>query len=237
MRPGHVVAAVIGSLVGACGPNPSSANGSPPDTGGDDGWSVLFDGKSTEHLRAYGRDTFPSEGWAIDGDALRTIDGQPVDLISREAFSDFELAFEWRVGPGANGGLMYRVAETPEPSWASGPEYQILDDAGHRDGLLPETSAAALYGLLAPPADKPLAPVGEYNEGRIVVGDGHVEHWLNGERVVAYDWGSPAIRSRIAGSKFRDLPGFMAEDAGHIVLQHHGPDVWYRDVRIRRLGG
>lgn len=198
-----------------------------------DDWIVLFDGSSTAALRGYGQESFPAS-WLIEDGELRTVPGTGVDLITRDTFGDFELEFEWRVSPAGNSGVIYRVIESDQPSWTTGPEYQVLDDAGHPDGHDPLTSAAALYGLIAPSDDKRLEAVGAFNTGRIVVRDGHVEHWLNGERVVDYAWGGAEMRSLIDASKFRDLPGFMAADAGGVVLQHHGEEAWFRNVRIRR---
>lgn len=200
-----------------------------------DGWEDLFDGHSTDALRGYGRSSWPTGHWVIDGDALRAVPGPGTDLISRDAYRDFELEFEWRVSAGGNSGVMYRVAETEEPPWTSGPEYQILDDSVHRDGRVPATSAGALYDLIPPGPEKSLMPVGSFNSGRIVVRDGRVEHWLNGAMVVTYRWNEADVRARIAASKFAELGGFMASDEGHIVLQHHGEEVWLRAVRIRRL--
>jgi hypothetical protein len=199
-----------------------------------DGWIDLFDGTSTAALRGYGQDSFPAS-WVVEAGELRAIPGTGVDLITRDTFTDFEVEFEWRLGAAGNSGVIYRVIESDAPSWASGPEYQVLDDAGHPDGGDPKTSAASLYGLIAPNSDKRLEPVGSYNRGRIVVRDGHVEHWLNDRLVVAYDWASPDVRSLIDASKFRDTPSFMSADAGAVVLQHHGEEVWYRLVRIRDL--
>jgi hypothetical protein len=198
-------------------------------------WSVLFDGLATSGLRGYGMTTFPSDSWLIHDRRLRTVPGQATDLITVETYADFELEFAWRVTPGGNGGVLYRVEETAQPSWTSGPEYQVLDDIAHPDGRDPKTSAGALYGLLEPAADKVLAPVGEDNAGRIVVRDERVEHWLDGRLVLTYDWRSPAIVAGIAQSKFRDLPNFMNLDQGHIVFQHHGEEVAYGAIRVRRL--
>ena len=139
---------------------------------------------------------------------------------------------------------MYRVVETAEPAWTTGPEYQILDDALHPDGRDPTTSAAALYDLIAPATNKRLEPVGSFNRGRIVVRDGRVEHWLNGERVVSYDWDDPTVRDLVAASKFADLDGFMAAESGQVAFQHHGEeaafreagsDGWVRDSRAATL--
>ena len=198
------------------------------------GWINLFDGTSTAELRGYGQDSFPVS-WVVEEGELHAVPGAGVDLITNGTFTDFELEFTWRLGEAGNSGVMYRVIESNVPSWASGPEYQVLDDVGHPDGRDPRTSAASLYGLIAPNADKALEPVGSYNTGRIVVDGGHVEHWLNDRLVLKYDWASPDVRALVAASKFRDTPAFMTADGGAIVLQHHGEEVWFRMVRIRDL--
>jgi len=233
-RPALIVATLV---LAACvesvdspAPNPSTPEG----TSVEHPWIVLFDGTSTAALRGYGGGSFP-DSWVVEGGELHAQPGPGVDLITRETFADFELAFDWRVSPGGNSGVIYRVVEGDEPSWTSGPEYQVLDDAGHPDGGDPLTSAAALYGLIAPNADKRLEPVETFNQARIVVNDGHVEHWLNGRRVVDYVWDGDDVRALIDASKFKDLPGFMAAEAGGVVIQHHGEEVWFRNVRIRRL--
>jgi hypothetical protein len=200
----------------------------------EEGWIVLFDGSATAALRGYRQESIPAS-WAVEEGELHALPGPGVDLITRDTFADFELEFDWRVSQAGNSGVLYRVVESDTPSWTSGPEYQVLDDAGHPDGKDSRTSAAALYGLIAPNASKRLEPVGTFNTGRIVVHDGHVEHWLNGTRVVEYDWGGADLRALIGASKFRELPAFMAAEAGGVVIQHHGEEVWFRNVRIRRL--
>jgi hypothetical protein len=209
------------------------SSSSSPGPGG--GWQTLFDGTSTEALRSYGGGAFPAS-WTVEDGSLRTVPGAPVDLVTIESYVDFELEFGWRVSPGGNSGVIYRVKESDQPAWTSGPEYQVLDDLQHPDGQDPRTSAAALYALIAPGEGKRLEPVGSWNEGRIVVRGGRAEHWLNGALVVGYEWGSPQFRELIAESKFRGLPDFMSQREGRVVLQHHGEVAWFRDVRIRRLG-
>ena len=198
-------------------------------------WAVLFDGKQTDALRGYTQQGFPATSWMIDNGALKTVPGQAVDLITRERYENFELEYEWKVAPGGNSGVMYRVKETDGPPFETGPEMQVLDDAKHPDGKTPQTTAGALYGLIAPSPAKTLKPVGEFNQAKILVQDGRVEHWLNGARIVEYQWGSPEIEQLIARSKFKDMPGFMKESSGHIAFQHHGEEAWFRNLRIRRL--
>jgi hypothetical protein len=182
-------------------------------------------------------DGFPADRWSVVDGELRTIPGQGVDLITRDLFTDFELEFDWRVAPGGNSGVLYRVDETPDPAWTTGPEYQVLDDERHPDRRNPTTSAAALYDLIAPGPGKRLGPVGSFNTGRIVVRDGRVEHWLNGELVVTYGWDDPATRALIEASKFAPYDGFMAQESGHVVFQHHGEEAAFRAIRIRALDG
>jgi 3-keto-disaccharide hydrolase len=229
-----LAASFVVATCNACAQPSASPRNTPEVSPVADGWIDLFDGSSTAALRGYGQDSFPAS-WVVEGGELRAVPGTGVDLITRDAFTDFELEFEWRLGEAGNSGVIYRVVESDAPSWASGPEYQLLDDAGHPDGRDPLTSAASLFGLIAPDAVKRLEPVGRFNTGRIVIHDGHVEHWLNDRLVLGYDWAGPDVRSLTAASKFRDTPAFMSADAGAIVLQHHGEEVWFRKVRIRRL--
>lgn len=199
-------------------------------------WTVIFNGKSTDKLRAYGQKAFPSDIWVVDGDALKTIPGKSADIMTKDKFADFELEFEWKVSPGANSGVMYRVAESDkDPAWYTGPEMQILDDDKHADGKNPKTTAGSLYALIAPNSEKKLKPVGEFNSAKIRVKNNHVEHWLNGAKIVEYEWGSPEVKALIAKSKFAPMPKFMAESTGHIVFQHHGDQVWFRNIRVRKL--
>lgn len=201
-------------------------------------WTVLFDGRSTDAWRGYGRDAFPGPCWAIEGDTLKTVAGGkgPCDIVTREPYRDFELELEYKLSPGGNSGVLYRVAELPgEPSWHSGPELQILDDDKYRQNS-PKNWTGSLYDLIAAPGDKTVRPVGEWNKVRVLVQSGHVEHWLNGRKVVEYELGSDALKALIAGSKFKDMPRFAREPEGYIALQHHdGGDVWFRNVRIRKL--
>ncbi len=198
-------------------------------------WEVLFDGSNTDHFRAFKRDAFPSQGWKIEDGQLRTIKGgDEVDIVTKKTYADFELVFEWRVTPGANSGVMYRVSEAFDRSWHTGPEYQVLDDAKHRDGKNPTTSAGSFYALVSAEG-KTVKSVGEYNTSRIRVHGDLVEHWLNGRKVVALELGSDGLKALIAKSKFADKPRFAQEASGHICFQHHHDEVWFRNIKIRKL--
>jgi len=199
------------------------------------GWESLFDGEQATHWRAFRGDALPAQGWEVAGGALHKIAGAGGgDLVTRAAYKDFEFAFEWKVAPGANSGIMYRVSEEKDSTWLTGPEYQILDDAGHGDGRNPKTAAASLYALIAA-EPKTLKALGEWNSGRILLVGDHLEHWLNGVKVVACELHGDLWKELVAGSKFKDMEGFGDEPAGRIALQDHGDDVWYRALRIRDL--
>lgn len=182
--------------------------------------------------RAYGA-TGLTPNWRVSGGDIAHMPGGG-DLISVETFRNFELAFEWRLAAGGNSGIMYRVVESAGASYASGPEYQILDNGGHADGNSPLTSAASAYALYGP-AEDVTRPVGEWNSGRIVVDGNKVEHWLNDVKVVAYELGSDEWRARVAASKFAGWPDYGMAAEGHISLQDHGSVVHYRNVRIKVL--
>jgi hypothetical protein len=197
-------------------------------------WTPLFNGSSAEAFRGYKKDSFPSTSWKVENGTLKSIPGNGTDLITKDEYQDFELSLEWKISPGGNSGVIYRVTEDFDRSYSTGPEMQVLDDSKHPDGKNPKTSAGALYALIAP-ANKQLKPVGEWNQAGIVFKNNHVEHWLNGVKVVSYTWGSPELVKLIADSKFKAFPRFAKNASGHIVLQHHHDEVWYRNVKIRRL--
>lgn len=197
-------------------------------------WIVLFDGKSTEAWRGITHETFPTNNWKIEDGSLATIPGPMADIMTKEQFDNFELQLDWKISPGGNSGIMYHTTDENEQPGTVGPEMQVLDDSKHPDGKNPTTTAGALYGLIAP-KNKILKPVGEWNHVWLVVNHNHVEHWLNGVKVVEYELNSPELTTLIARSKFAAFPRFAKEPTGHISLQHHLDAAWYRNIKVRRL--
>ena len=198
-------------------------------------WVILFDGGNVDQWRGYKQDTFPKGGWVVENGALKTIvGGNRVDIITKDIYQNFELVLEWRVSPAGNSGIFYFATEESDYIWQTAPEMQVLDDSAHPDGNRAVTSAGSLYDLISP-TEKFLNPVGEFNEARIKVKNNKVEHWLNGKKILIYEYGSDTINELIAKSKFKSMPLFAKANSGHIGLQHHGEEVWYRNIRIRKL--
>lgn len=201
-----------------------------------DGWELLFDGTTSGSWRGYQKPDANGLRWIVrDGClALPPSDGTDTrgarDLISKKQYADFDLVWEWRIAEGGNSGVKYLVTED-RPA-AIGHEYQVIDDARHPDaGKRDSRRTGSFYDVLAAPAAKP-RPVGEFNQSRILVRGNHVEHWLNGARILEYELGSDALRKAIADSKFKDIEGFDRPKRGHILLQDHGDAICYRSMKI-----
>ena len=196
-------------------------------------WTVLFDGKTVKGLRGYKQSGFPDSWEVVDG-TLKTVPGHGVDLISEEVYKNFELELEWKVPKGGNSGIFYFATEEGNYIWQSAPEMQVVDDEKHTDGKNTLTSAGALYALIAPSTNV-VKPVGEFNQVRIKVKNNHVEHWLNGTKIVEYVYGSDMMWDLVAKSKFNKMPLFAKASEGHIGLQGYHGLIWYKNIRIRRL--
>jgi len=196
-------------------------------------WTVLFDGERVKGLRGYKEVGFPNSWEIVDG-TLKTIPGYGVDLISVDIYNNFELELEWKVPEGGNSGIFYFATEEGDYIWQSAPEMQVLDDKKHSDGKNTLTSAGALYAMIAP-TKSVVNPVGEFNQVRIKVKDNHVEHWLNGTKVVEYEYQSDAMWDLVAKSKFNTMPLFAKASEGHIGIQGDHGEIWYRNIRIRKL--
>ncbi len=202
-----------------------------------EGWKLLFDGKTTHGWRAYRGKGVP-DAWKVSDGALVVSpkNGQGGDIVTDDQYENFDLKFDWKVTPGANSGVMYRVSEKEDAPYLTGPEYQLLDNKRHPDGRKLKTSAASCYDVYAPSEDA-TKPVGEWNQGRIVVNGNHVEHWLNGKKVVEYDFGSDDWNRHVAAGKFKDVKSYGKEKKGYIDLQFHGDEVAFRNIKIKVLSG
>jgi hypothetical protein len=217
-------------------------NGSAPNTLTDAekkaGWILLFDGHSLDGWRAYKKSDAAGLRWKIDDNSLslpaQTEPGTRAgDILSKDTFEQFELSVDWKVAPGSNSGIKYFVLEDRDS--AIGHEYQVIDDERHPDAKVgPHRQTAAFYDVL-PASDRPLKPAGEWNSTRIVVRGQTVEHWLNGKKVLQYELNSPALNAAIEKSKFKGIQRFGKRQNGHLLLQDHGDQVWFRNIKIRRL--
>jgi Domain of Unknown Function (DUF1080) len=202
-----------------------------------DGWQLLFDGSSTDGWRGYNKPDMTGLRWTVtDGClGLPANDGSDTrgarDIITKKQYDDLELAWEWRVAPGGNSGVKYFVTEKDGP--AIGHEYQIIDDEKHPDAKIRDNRrTGSFYDVIAAPSAKP-RPAGEFNQSRILVKGDHVEHWLNGAKVLDYTLDSDALRKAIADSKFKAVEGFDKHTRGHLLLQDHGDAVCYRNIKVR----
>jgi len=204
-------------------------------------WVSLFDGSSSAGWRGYGLERFPEAGWEIADGMIHCIGsgrgeaGDGGDIITEQRFENFELKLEWKIAEGGNSGIFYLARETDQPIWQNAPEMQVLDNERHPDANLGKAGnrqAGSLYDLI--PANPQTAkPAGGWNQVRLVVQDWHVEHWQNGEKVLEYQLGSPEFETLVKESKFVDYPDFGKLREGHIGLQDHGDDVWYRNIMIK----
>ena len=213
-------------------PSPNTAPNTLTDAEQSSGWRLLFDGKTTTGWRNYGKPTL-SDGWVVKDSAL-TRTGAGGDIITTDEFKNFELSIDWKIEPGGNSGIFYRAVEDTDAIYWNAVEMQVLDDAKHPDGQFADESAGAPYDLYPIPKGHVHAG-GEWNTARLVVNGNHVEHWLNGFKLVEYEVGSRDWDAKVAGSKFKPYPKFGKNPQGHIGLQDHGNVVAFRNIKIRVL--
>ena len=206
-----------------------------------DGWTLLFDGTSLDGWRAYKKTDAAGTRWAVKDGLLCLQPGDSSDtrgqrdIVSKNAYGEFDLTWEWRISPGGNSGVKYFVLEDRDA--AIGHEYQVIDDAKHADAKIgPHRQTAALYDVLQA-SNRPVKAAGEWNQSRVLVKGTTVEHWLNGTKVLQYELGSPALAGAVAKSKFKDIERFGKPLKGHILLQDHGDAVCYRNLKIRGGNG
>jgi hypothetical protein len=196
------------------------------------GWRLLFDGRTTDGWRGFKLNNVP-DGWKVVDGAL-TRAAAAGDILTTQKFKNFELDLEWKISDGGNSGIFYRGSEDEDAIYWTAPEMQVLDDAHHEDGKSRLTSAGADYGLYeAPPGI--VKPAGQWNQVRLIVNGRHVEHWLNGVRMLQYELYSPDWEMKVRDSKFAAHPKYGRNEEGFIGLQDHGDWVAFRNIKIHVL--
>ena len=205
-------------------------------------WTSLFDGKTIKGWHSYHKDGVV--GWYVEDGAM-TPDGTGGDLVTDKEYENFELEFEFKIPKGSNSGVVYKVVDSPDikSTYMSGPEFQVIDDQGYLDGegklyKLKDTQLSGANYDMIPPSDRDAIKAPDaWNKGRIVVNKNHVEHYLNGKKVVDYEYGTDDWKAMVAKSKFASWPYATPHAKGKIALQNHSPKerVWYRNIQVREL--
>lgn len=194
-------------------------------------WRALFAGKDVNAWRTYGSTGFPKTGWVVEDGCLHLQrGGAGGELVTVEAFEDYEFEWEWKIAPKGNNGIKYLVTEArPE---TPGPEYQMTDDSTVSNPL---RQTATFYAVLPVQVPTKVKPPGQWNKSRLVIQGQHVEHWLNGVKVLSFELGSAEVKAGLAKSKFKNSPGFGDKIKGHILLTNHNDETWFRNLRLREL--
>lgn len=200
------------------------------------GWTLLFDGQTLDEWRNFRQDTI--SGWVVEDGTLKAL-GVGSDfagyIVSKKQYGNFDLTLEWKIAPQANSGILYLVLEdTFKTPYETGPEYQLIDDVNFPQPLEEWQKTGANYAMHVA-ENKVYKPAGEWNTAMILVDNGHVEHWLNGQKVVEYELWSDDWKALVEAGKWKDFPGYGSAKAGHIALQDHGSIVWFRNIKIREL--
>lgn len=208
-----------------------------------EGWQLLFDGTSTDNFRGYTLDSFPTKGWQVKDNVLMVDssgageEGFGGDIITKDQYENFEFKVDFKLSPGGNSGIIYLVKEVEgQPSWHNAPEYQLLDNEAYRGGEIPleKHSTGDNYDLVGSSVNA-MKPVGEWNTAMIRIKDHKVEHWLNGQKLLEYTIQSPEWKELVKKSKFAGYPDYGMADKGHIGIQDHGHQLWYRNIKVRPL--
>lgn len=227
------------SLLLSCGETKETVNTNEmTTTSADAGYTSLFDGQTLTGWRTY--QNKPADSWTVKDGTLyckgSTTDKSDLraDLITTGQYENFDLSFDWKISPQGNSGVMYLVTEEFPAAYLSGPEYQLIDDVNFPSKLEDWQKTGANYAMDAAPAAQP-KPVGEWNHTRIVVNKGHVEHWLNGTKVVDYQLWTEEWKQKKATGKWKDAPGYGSSKKGHIALQDHGSEAWFKNIKIKEL--
>lgn len=207
----------------------------------DEGWALLFDGTTTNGWRGALKEAMPDHGWAVSNGTLEVLPksegGGGGDIVSVEQFGNFDLVFDFKLSEGANSGVKYYVTENGYSKGALGLEFQVLDDVKHPDAKMGRDGNRTLSSLydLIPAKGKRFNGIGQWNTGRVVAKDNHIEHWLNNIKVLEYERGSADFKKTVSESKYSKMNNFGETPEGHILLQDHNDRVWFRNIKIRRL--
>jgi hypothetical protein len=208
-------------------------------------WVSLFDGKTMNGWHTYGRTTVGS-AWQVDSGAIHLAapkkmkefqNSEGGDIVTNDSFENFDFKVEWKISPKGNSGIIFLVNEDTTKykyTWNTGPEMQVLDNNGHPDGKIKKHRAGDLYDLISS-STEPVKPVGEWNQAEIKLDHGKLNLFLNGTNVVSTTLWDDNWNKLVAGSKFKDMPGFAKSHSGKIALQDHGNEVWYRNIEIKKL--
>ena len=214
-----------------------------------EGFELLFDGKTLDGWHGFQKDTLSPDWKVEDGaitldmaynpDSSRQYASLQSDLVTDQDFGDFELQMEWKISPCGNSGIIYRSVEEEKyhATYVTGPEMQVLDDDCHPDGKIEKHRSSDLYDLVTA-NPRPVKPVGEWNQVKLVAKGNHIEHWLNGEKVVDIEMGTDEWNKMVQNSKWKEHAEYFAKaKKGHIALQDHGNRVWFRNIKIRKIEG
>ena len=237
-RSALVVGFVLGmGATGAAGAQPSAAAAGAPNTltsaERSAGWRLLFDGRTTKGWRGYKATTMPV-GWTVVAGELTKSD-KTDDIVTVDQFGDYELDIDWKIGPAGNSGIFYRATEEYNKIYWSAVEYQLLDDAKAPDGQSRLTAAGSAYALYPAPAGIVKA-ADQWNTTRIIVKGAHVEHWLNGVKLLEYEFWSPDWDAKVKDSKFSAWPNFGLAKKGFIGIQgDHAGSLALRNIKIKTL--
>ena len=214
------------------------AESSAPESKND--WIDLFDGKTLSGWHGFNK-SGEITNWTIEDSALVCLgaakDASGGDIVSDKKFESFELVWDWKVDKGSNSGVMYHVIENPKyhAPYETGPEYQIIDDIGFPEKLEEWQQAGADYAMNLANDKKKLKPVGQWNTSKIIFNKGHVEHWLNGEKIVEFQAWTDEWKKEKAEGKWKDYPDYGSAQIGAIALQHHGNKAYFRNIKIKEL--
>ncbi len=222
----------------ATGCSSAQKNSSMTSTSSKEGWTKLFDGKTTNGWHTFNK-SVAGDAWKVEDGAITLVKAPGTtggDLVTNEEYSNFHLKLEWKISPKGNSGIIFFVKEDPKFSqtYLTGPEMQVLDNDGHADGKIHKHRTGDLYDLIAS-SSEPVKPVGQWNLAEIIANNGKLTFMLNGVKIVETTMWDENWNQLVAGSKFKSWADFGKYKSGRIALQDHGDQVWYRNIEIKKF--